>query len=431
MVEKILSELKTAFKIPELRKKILFTALILLFFRLLAHVPVAGVDIVSLKKLFLQNQFLGLLDVFSGGTLANFSIMALGLNPYINASIIMQLLTMVFPKLEELQKEGEYGREQINQYTRILTIPLAAVQAFGMYGLLRSQKIIISLSPLQIVTMILTMVAGTVLLMWLGELITEKGIGNGISLLIFAGIVGRLPISLFQTSATVDSTKVFNMIIFLVLGIAVIASVVFMEEAVRKVRVEYAKRIQGNKMYGGQSTFLPLKINQAGVIPIIFAVSLVLIPSMLGRFLSQVPNKPIASIALFMSKSFNPGGIFYNIAYFVLVVGFTYFYTAVVFNPNKIADEIKKYGGFIPGIRPGKPTAEFLSFIITRITLAGAFFLGIVAILPSIMQKATGVSSLAIGGTGMLIVVSVILETFKVIENHVQMHGYEKYLEKY
>lgn len=431
MVEKILEELKTAFKIPDLRKKIIFTALILVVFRLLAHVPVAGVNVALLKNLFNQNQFLGLLDIFSGGTLANFSIMALGLNPYINASIIFQLLTMVFPKLEELSKEGEYGREKINQYTRILAVPLSAVQAIGMYGLLRSQKIVGNASLLEVVAMVTTMVAGTILLMWLGELVTEKGLGNGISLIIFAGIVGRLPISFIQTASTVETTNIFNILIFAVLSVVVISSVIFMEEAVRKVRVEYARRVVGNKLYGGQSTFLPLKINQAGVIPIIFAVSLVLIPSMLGRFLSGVPNKALASIGLFFANFFRPESFIYNFAYFVLVVGFTYFYTAVIFNPGKIAEEIKKYGGFIPGIRPGKPTADFLTFILTRITLAGAFFLGSVAVLPSLVQKTTGISAMAIGGTGVLIVVSVILETFKVIENQVQMHGYEKYLEKY
>ncbi|PIU34216.1 preprotein translocase subunit SecY [Candidatus Shapirobacteria bacterium CG07_land_8_20_14_0_80_39_18] len=431
MVEKVLKELKTAFKIPDLRKKILFTALILFIFRFASHIPVAGINLVALKRLFSQNQFLGLLDIFSGGTLANFSVMALGLNPYINASIILQLLTLVFPKLEELSKEGEYGREKINQYTRWLTIPLSVFQALGMFALLKSQGIIQQVTPLQIVSIVTTMVAGTLFLMWLGELITDKGIGNGISLLIFAGIVGRLPVSFGQTAITVESTRIFNVIMFAVLALVVIASVVFIEEAVRKVRIEYAKRIYGGKMYGGQSTFLPLKINQAGVIPIIFAVSLVLLPSMVGRFLAQVPNKGVALIALFLAKAFNPGGFFYNFAYFVLVVGFTYFYTAVIFNPVKISDEIKKHGGFIPGIRPGTSTASYLNYILTRITLAGAIFLGMIAVLPSLMQKGTGVSTLTIGGTGVLIVVSVVLETFKVIENMVQMRGYEKYLEKF
>ena len=431
MIKKVIEEFKTAFKIPDLRRKILFTALILLIFRLASHIPVAGVNVAALKKLFVQNQFLGLLDIFSGGTLANFSVMALGLNPYINASIILQLLTMVFPKLEELSKEGEYGREKINQYTRFLTIPLAVFQSIGMIALLKNQNIIGQLSLLGIAGIVSTMVAGTLFLMWMGELITDKGIGNGISLLIFAGIVGRLPVSFGQTAATLDASRIFNIIIFIILALVVIASVVFIEQAVRKVKIEYAKRIYGGKMYGGQSTFLPLKINQAGVIPIIFAVSLVLLPSMIGRFLSQVPNKALSGIALFFTNTFNPGGFIYNLSYFILVVGFTYFYTAVVFNPVKISEEIKKHGGFIPGIRPGVPTSGYLNYILTRITLAGALFLGVIAILPSLVQKGTGLSTMTIGGTGVLIVVSVVLETYQVIENMIQMRGYEKFLEKY
>jgi len=430
-MKKIIDYLKGVFNVPELKKKFLFTFFILFVFRLVAHIPVPGVEIDSLKKLFSQNQFLGLLDMFSGGTLANFSVMALGLNPYINASIILQLLTMIFPKLEELQKEGEYGREVINQYTRLLTIPLALLQALGMYALLKNALIIRALAPLSLVSLLITMLTGTLMVMWLGELITEKGLGNGISLLIFAGIVGRLPISFGQTVAIFEAASLFNLLIFLGLAIAVIAAVVFTEEAVRKVRIEYAKRISGGKMYGGQTTYLPLKINQAGVIPIIFAVSITLIPSMLGRFLEKVPNSFIAGVASFFATAFNPGGLVYNLVYFFLVVGFTYFYTAVIFNPSKIAEEIKKYGGFIPGIRPGSPTAEYLSYIISRITLAGALFLGLVAILPSLAQQAFGISTLSIGGTGVLIVVSVILETTKMIEGMVQMRGYDKFLEKF
>jgi preprotein translocase subunit SecY len=275
------------------------------------------------------------------------------------------------------------------------------------------------------------MITGTLLLMWFGELITEKGLGNGISLLIFAGIISRLPVSFGQTIAIFEVANLVNLTVFVGLAIFVIAAVVFTEEAVRKVRIEYAKRVYGGKMYGGQSTYLPLKINQAGVIPIIFAVSIALLPSMLGRFLEQAPNQSIANIAKLFATTFNPGNLFYNLTYFFLVVGFTYFYTAIIFNPQKIADEIKKYGGFIPGIRPGGPTAEFLNYILTRITLAGAIFLGLVAILPSIAQGLFGISTLSIGGTGILIVVSVVLETTKMIESMVQMRGYDKFLEKF
>lgn len=430
-MKRILQSFRNVFTIPELKNKFIFTLFILFVFRLAAHIPVPGINTEALKSLFSRNQFLSLLDMFSGGTLANFSIMALGLNPYINASIILQLLTMIFPKLEELSKEGEYGREVINHYTRLLTIPLSLLQAFGMYALLKNAGIISQLTPLVLVSLLTTMMAGTLFLMWLGELITEKGLGNGISLLIFAGIVGRLPVSFGQTVAVFETTNLINLLVFAVLAVVVIGGVIFAEEAVRKVKIEYAKRIYGGRMYGGQTTYLPLKINQAGVIPIIFAVSITLLPSMLGRFLESSPNQVISGIARFFSTAFNPGSPVYNVSYFVLVVGFTYFYTAVIFNPVKIADEIKKHGGFIPGIRPGSPTADYLNYIISRITFAGAFFLGLIAILPSIAQKIFNISTLSIGGTGILIVVSVILETTKMIESTVQMRGYDKFLEKF
>lgn len=360
--------------------------------------------------------------------MANFSVMALGLNPYINASIILQLATMVFPKLEELSKEGDYGRMMINQYTRLLTLPLAVFQGLGMYAILRNQKIIGNLNPLYLASFVLTIVAGTFILMWLGEIITEKGVGNGISLLIFGGIVGRLPVSLGQTLSTVTSEQIFSIIIFTVMAVLVIAAVVFVNEAVRKITVQYAKRIRGNKLYGGQTSHLPLRLNQAGVIPIIFAVSLILLPSMLGQYLGQLSNKTVANFALGLSAAFNPDGILYNVVYFLLVIGFTYFYTAVSFNPKKISEEIQKYGGFIPGIRPGTPTANYLNYILTRITLAGAVFLGLVAILPSIARAMTGVSAMMLGGTGILIVVSVILETSKALEAMMITRNYEGFL---
>lgn len=419
--------LRGAIRAPEVRKKILFTAGILIIFRIFAHIPVSGVNLASLKLLFSQNQFLGLLDIFSGGTLANFSVMALGLNPYINASIILQLLTMVFPKLEALSKEGETGRQKINQYTRFLTVPLAILQAVGMYALLRSQNIISFLTPIGFVSFIITMTAGTMLLVWLGELISEKGVGNGISILIFAGIVGRLPVVFGQTVTTATSQNSFNMIVFLVMGLIVISSIVIMNEATRQITVFYAKRVRGNKMYGGQSTHLPLRLNQAGVIPIIFAVSLVLLPSLIANYATASKNPILHNIATTITTWFNPAGTIYNLVYFFLVVGFTYFYTAVIFNPKKISEEIQKYGGFIPGIRPGTPTANFLNYILTRITLAGAVFLGIIAIFPTIAKTITGVQTLLLGGTGILIVVSVILETVKAIEAQLVMRSYEKF----
>ncbi|MEK7060971.1 MAG: preprotein translocase subunit SecY [Patescibacteria group bacterium] len=423
----ILAIFKNSIKSEEVRKKLLFTALIFVIFRIFAHIPVSGVNLAQLKDLFAQNQFLGLLDVFSGGTLANFSVMALGLNPYINASIIFQLLTMVFPKIEQIQKDGEAGRQKINQYTRALTVPLAVLQAIGMYALLRNQGIIATLMPIDVISFVLTMTAGTMLLVWMGELLSEKGIGNGISLLIFAGIVTRIPIIFTQTITTFSAQNLSNIIVFLGMGFFVIASIVVVNEATRKITIYYAKQVRGNKTYGGQSTHLPLRLNQAGVIPIIFAVSLVLIPSLFANYLSVSRNNVLHNIGNFITVWFNPDGFFYNGFYFLLVVGFTYFYTAVVFNPKKIADEIQKYGGFIPGIRPGFATANYLNYILTRITLAGALFLGLIAIFPTIARSFTNVQNLLLGGTGILIVVSVVLETIKAIEAKLVMKNYDNY----
>src|SRR3989344_8282360 len=427
-MENLLRLFRNSLKAPDVRRKILFTAAILVVFRIFAHIPVSGVDLAQLKALFSGNQFLNLLDIFSGGTLVNFSIMALGLNPYINASIIMNLGNLVFPKLEALSKEGESGRQKINQYTRFLTVPLAGVQAVGMFALLRSQGIISMQNPIQIVSFILTMVAGTMFLVWLGELITEKGVGNGISLLIFAGIVGQLPVVAFQTFSTATTDTTLNTLTFLVLGLVVIAAVILMTEATRQLTVYYAKRARGNKMYGGESTHLPLRLNQAGVIPIIFAVSIVLFPSLIANFLKTSKNPILSGIAQNINIYFTPTSIAYNVLYFLLVVGFTFFYTAIVFNPKKISGEIQKHGGFIPGIRPGTPTTKYLNYILTRITLAGASFLGLVAILPEIARSITGVQTLLIGGTSILIVVSVVLETFKAIEAKLVMRNYESFL---
>ncbi|OGG09330.1 preprotein translocase subunit SecY [Candidatus Gottesmanbacteria bacterium RBG_16_43_7] len=427
-MNKILTPIINSWKTPELRRKILITALLFIIFRLFAHIPVPGIDRIKLQALFSGNQFLGLLDIFSGGTLINFSIMALGLNPYINATIILQLLTIVFPKLEELSKEGEFGREKINQYGRILTVPLAALQSIGMFALLRNQGIITGVDPLTFLSIIFTMVTGTIFVMWLGELITEYGIGNGISLLIFAGIVGRLPVTFGKTLTTTTAESVSSILLFGGLAVLVIAATVFVNEAVRKVPVHYARRIRGNKVYGGQSSYLPLRVNQAGVIPIIFAVSLVLLPSLLGGFMQQLKNPLVSSIGRFFTAVFDPNSISYNSIYFILVIGFTYFYTAITFNPTKIAGEIQKYGGFIPGIRPGSPTAVYLNYILTRITIAGALFLGLIAILPSLARGATGVTTLLIGGTGVLIVVSVVLESVKALEAQLVMRNYEGFL---
>jgi len=302
------------------------------------------------------------------------------------------------------------------------------VQSLGMYALLKSQGIIETQSPLIVASMMVTMTAGTVLLMWFGELISEYGVGNGISLLIFAGIVGRLPVVIGQTVAIINQELLLNTVFFIILAFGIVAGIVFINEAVRQIPVQYAKRVRGNKIYGGTTSFLPLRLNQAGVIPIIFAISIVLLPSLFGRFVELIPNKIVADIAGIIVNVFNTGGLIYNIVYFLLVIGFTYFYTAITFNPQKIAGEIQKHGGFIPGIRPGTPTASYLNYILTRITLAGAIFLGAVAVLPSVMKQVTGIEALTIGGTSILIVVSVVLETVKQLESQLLMRSYEGFL---
>lgn len=427
-MKEISDKLKMLLRDPQLKRKMSFTLLIFLIFRIFAFLPVPAIDLPRLRVLFSENQFLSLLDIFSGGTLINFSIMALGLNPYINASIIIQLLTTVFPQLESLSKEGEYGRYKINQYTRFLTAPLTIVQAIGIFVLLRNQKIVEILTPLEFFSFIFTMMAGTFILVWFGELVSEFGLGNGISLLIFAGIVGRIPVVLGRTIAVVNQELIFNILIFIILAVVVIGSIVFINEAVRKIPVYYAKRIRGNRVYQGASNFLPLKLNQAGVIPIIFAVSFVLFPQLLGNFLVYAKNPTVSKFASILVRIFNPTGFFYNFFYFILVIGFTYFYTVIVFNPQKISEEIQKHGGFIPGIRPGLATKEYLEKILYRITSVGAIFLGVVAILPAIISKITNISDLVIGGTGILIVVSVILETFKMVEAQLVMKSYEKFI---
>lgn len=417
------------FKIKDLRKKILFTAFIFLVFRIFAQVPVPGVDIGKLKDIFAQSQLLSLLDIFSGGTLANFSVLSLGLNPYINASIIMQLLQMVFPKLEELAKEGESGREKINQYTRYLTVPLATVQAFGIYILLQNSKILQSVTPLTLLSLVFSITAGTIFLMWLGELISEKGIGNGISMIIFAGIVGRLPISLFQQASLFDPSQFKNLIIFIVMALLVVVSIVIVTEARRPIQVHYSRRGQGGSA-GSTSSFIPLRLNQAGVIPIIFAVSLILLPSTFARFFERSPNALIANFSQSLQKAFDPGSVVYNVSYFVLVIAFTYFYTTVAFNTKQLSEMLMKQGSFLPGIRPGSPTKKYLDYVSLRITLFGALFLGLIAILPSVGQSLTGIQSLLIGGTGLLIVVSVVLETTKQVESQLVMSDYDSFLER-
>src|SRR3989338_1327790 len=426
-LQKLLETIVKIFNVKELRGKILFTAFVFFVFRVFVFVPVPGVDLESIKRLFGENQLLSLLDIFSGGTLANFSVMSLGLNPYINASIIMQLLQMVFPKLEELAKEGESGREKINQYTRYLTVPLTVIQAFGMYILLLNAKIIERLDPITLISLVFTMTTGTILLMWLGELISQRGVGNGISMIIFAGIVGRLPIGFAQQVSVFDPSQIRNLVIFVAMALLVVVSIVIVTEARRPIKVHYSRRAQEGAP-SAVSSYIPLRVNQAGVIPIIFAVSLILLPTTFARFFERSPNVVIANFAQSLQRLFSPDQIVYNVTYFLLVVAFTYFYTTVAFNTKQISEMLMKQGGFLPGIRPGSPTKSFLDYVSSRITLFGAVFLGLVAVLPSIGQSLTGVTTLMIGGTGLLILVVVILETSKQLESQLVMRDYESFL---
>lgn len=413
------------FTAPDLRKKILFILAILAVFRIAAAIPVPGVDPLRLKAFLAGNQFFGLFNVFSGGVLDNLSIVMLGVGPYITASIIMQLLTMIVPRLKEIyQEEGEAGRSRFNQYSRYLSLPLAFLQAYGLLVLLIRQQVIPPLDFFGFVSNIIVVSAGTFFLVWLGELITEKGLGNGVSFLIFAGIVSGLPSAIQQEIFTFSAEKLPALLAFVAVSVAVIAGVVVVSEGQRNVPVSYAKRIRGMRVYGGVSTHLPLRVNQAGVIPIIFAVSLILFPGLIGSFLAGVPNDVVQRISGFLVGVFN-NQLIYGVFYFLLVFMFTYFYTAVTFDPQSIADNVQKQGGFILGIRPGRPTAEYLARIISRITLAGGLFLGVVAVLPLLVQAGFGIRSLSIGGTALLIVVSVVLETIKQIDAQLAMREYE------
>ena len=421
MFEKLL----LVFKLPDLRKKILFVLGILVVFRLIAAIPVPGADPARLKEFLGGNQFFGLLNIFSGGVLENLSIVMLGVGPYITASIIMQLLSMIFPRLKEMyQEEGEAGRSRFNQYSRLLTVPLALLQSYGLLIILIRQQILPALDPFGYLTSMVTVTAGTLFLMWLGELISEKNVGNGISLLIFAGIVSRLPTDLRAAILTFDPAQIPAYLAFLVMSVVVIAGVVIISEGQRNIPVSYAKRIRGNRVFGGVATHLPLRVNQAGVIPIIFAISVILFPGLIGNFLATVPNDAVQSFSNFLIQLLNNQWL-YGGLYFLLVFLFTYFYTAVTFDPQAIATNIQKSGGFILGLRPGRPTAEFLYRILNRITLFGALFLGSIAVLPLAVQAGFGISALTIGGTSLLIVVSVVLETLKQINSQLVMHEYE------
>ncbi|MDZ7798073.1 MAG: preprotein translocase subunit SecY [Patescibacteria group bacterium] len=421
----MLEKLSQIWRVKEIRNKILYVLFILLIFRLAAHIPIPGVDIEGLKSFFESNQLLGLANLFSGGAMSNFSVVMLGIAPYITSSIIFQLLTVIVPRLAELQKE-ESGRQKINQWQRMLTVPLAIVQSYATIHILKQQGqgIITGLDGFNLVVAIVTITAGSLFLMWLGELISEKKIGNGISLLIFAGIIARFPQQISQTIVTFTAANVINLMVLVFIGLVTIAGVVYITQGQRNIPVSYARRIRGNKMYGGVNTHLPLRVNQAGVIPIIFALSFVLIPPLIAQFFVESGNYWVATIAEWVVINFK-GGLVYGVLYFTFVVAFTYFYTTVVFHPDQIADNLQKQGGFIPGIRPGRNTAEFLNYVSNRIILGGALFLGVIAVLPTILQSATNISTLTIGGTSLLIIVSVVIQTVKQIESQLVMRDYE------
>ncbi len=421
--------LLNAFRAPDIRRRILYVLAILVVFRFLAHVPVPGVDREQLEQFFAGNALIGVLDLISGGGLSNFSIVALGVNPYINSSIIMQLMTGVVPSLQALSREGEYGRNKINQYTRYLAVPMAVLQAFGFLALLNSQGILSSTFDLgdgTTLTQIATLTAGSVALMWLGELITERGIGNGISFIIFAGIVSQAPGAI---GAFLASPNIAMFIAFGVVAIAAVAVIIYIQEGQRRIPVQYASRVRGRRMYQGGQTFLPLRVNQAGVIPIIFAVSILLFPVQLASYFTASDIALVRDIAGGIVFLFNPTSIFYIVLYFLLTVGFTYFYTAFTFKPDETAEQLRKNGGFIPGIRPGRPTQDYLARVVSRITFAGAMFLAIVAVAPSIVGLAfPELGAIGLGGTSLLIVVSVVVETMKQIEAQLMMRNYEGFI---
>jgi len=419
------SKLSQIWKIPELRNNILFVLAMLVIFRLAAHIPVPGVNAAALRNLFASNQILGLMNLFSGGGMENFSIVMMGVAPYITSSIIFQLVGMIVPSVEEMQKE-ESGRQKINMWTRWLTVPLGLLQSYGMITLLRksSAGILGDISALDLGIMILVITAGSIFLMWLGELITEKKVGNGISLLIFAGIVAGLPTMLQRFIVTFDSTQVLTVLVFALITLVTVVSIVIINEGQRNIPVQYARQVRGNQSFGGTNTHLPIRVNMAGVIPIIFAISVVLFPSMIAQFLIHAKTAWIANAASSTIALFN-NQFFYGIVYFILVFAFTYFYTEVIFHPTQIAENLQKQGGFIPGIRPGVNTSDYLSSTAHKIILVGALFLGVVAVLPLVMRYFTGIQSLAIGGTSLLIVVAVVIESVKEIESQLTMREYD------
>jgi len=417
-------KISLVFRDSNLRKRVIFVLGALLAFRFLANIPIPGIDTVRLASLLEGNQLLGLFNIFSGGGLSNLSIVMLGVGPYITASIIMQLLTVMSPKLKAMyQEEGQAGRKKFSQYSRWLTIPLAVIQALSFIVLLTRQGVMEPLGAFGFVSNVIIVTAGSLLLMWIGELMTEFGIGNGTSMIIFAGIVAGLPATIARLRAGFDPSQIPLLLGFAILAAIIIYAVVVVTEAERPIPVTYAKRVRGMKVYGGVSTYLPLRLNQAGVMPIIFALSILLFPQMIFTFLSNLQNEFIKSASTFFNGLLANQWV-YAAMYFVLVFLFTYFYTAVTFDPNTIADNLQKSGAFIPGVRPGQSTSQHVLKILSRITMVGALFLGIIAVLPIAVQALTNISYLTIGGTALLIAVSVVLDLVKKVDAQVSMREY-------
>ena len=431
----------TAFRIPDLRRRILFVLGMLVIFRFMASIPLPGVNREGLQEFINNNALLGMLNLFSGSSLQNFSIVALGVYPYITATIIMQLMTPIIPTLNELSNEGQGGRNKINQYTHWLTIPLALLQGYGQGTLFARQMgpdgrplienfgFYNTQSTISTITTLVTMTAGTMLLVWIGELITEFGIGNGVSIIIFGGIVASLPgaVASLVTGGSLG-TNVIGSILFLIIGLVTIVGIVLINEGQRRIPVHHAKRVRSGRMYGGNTTFIPLKVNSAGMIPLIFAVSILVFPGLIAQFLSSSSNPTLRAIATEMAVLLAPDTIQYNILYFLLVVAFTYFYTMVIFQQQKISENLQRQGAFIPGVRPGKNTDKYLMKVLNRITLIGALFLGTVAIMPFIASEITGVNSLLLGATSLLIVVGVAIDTMRQLEAQLVMRNYEGFI---
>ncbi|MEI6400440.1 MAG: preprotein translocase subunit SecY [bacterium] len=420
----LLKKIKLLVTDRNLRNRILAIVGFLVLFRLLAAIPVPGVDVTRLQQFLANNQFFGILNVLSGGGLSNLSIIMLGVSPYITASIIMQLLTILSPRIKSAyQDNGDAGRQKFAQYGRILTVPMALLQGFGFLLLLKKQGIIVELSTFGFALNLAVIVAGSVLLMWIGELLSEFGIGNGVSLLIFAGIVAQLPTHIAQAIYSFDISQLPVFLLFAALGALIIAFVVFVNDAERQIPVTYARQVHGNRVIGGTSTYIPVRLNQAGVMPIIFALSILLFPQLIANVFANSTHSVLASLAHAMSW-FVTSAWAYPLVYFIFVVLFTYFYTAVTFDPEQMSQNLQKSGAFIPGIRPGEATMKYLSYIIVRLTLFGALFLGLIAVIPLVLKSATGITSLTVGGTSLLIAVSVVIDLVKRIEAQLSLREY-------